>query len=163
MQIPDKAHGSEVSELVSVSDRRLRELAEEGYFSKPVSGEYILREVVQGLLAYERRKAKQSEMALVKLQREKDRGRKDKVEADKAEESVIDKATGQREATRFAAGLMHRVLAVPKRVSQRFALESEPQAIDTFLENELRLAVSEARKFEYGLVTCRKCKTEIQL
>lgn len=160
---PKIIRGNDLRALVDFSDRRLRELSDEGYFSRPVDGEYLCSEVFIGLLKYERQKTKQSEMSLVKLQREKDRGRKDKVDADKAEESVIDKATGQREATRFAAGLMHRVLAVPKRVSQRFALETDPQAIDSFLENELRLAVTEARKFEYGLAKCSKCKTEIQL
>jgi hypothetical protein len=42
----------EIAKLFNVSGERLRQLAHEGYFSKPIRGEWDLKNVAAGLVAY---------------------------------------------------------------------------------------------------------------
>lgn len=107
--------------------------------------------------------ATRPELAMVKLEREQNKNRKEKVEADAAEGIVIPKLEAQRALTRFVAGLVHRLLPIPLRASQRLSLETEPRAIEALLLKEIREAIAGADEFKFGLLPCLKCKSQIQI
>lgn len=86
-----------------------------------------------------------------------------KTKLKRLEETLIPKNEAQRALTRFVAGLVHRLLPIPLRCSQRFALESDPQKIEAQLNKEIREAVTGADAFKFGLLPCSKCKQQIQI
>ena len=80
-QLNRQIHGDVLAELSGISDRRIREIAKEGCFHPPVKAMYDFVPTVQGLFkqAREVRETRNDSMAVVKLEREKDKGRKEKV------------------------------------------------------------------------------------
>lgn len=95
------------------------------------------------------------------LDRAKDKARQERVDADKAEELVVNKADMQRTVTRFAMALKFKCIALCKKVSTRMALKSDPIEIEQDLLAEMR-DIFQSVKFDYGFSECPNCKKTIE-
>lgn len=146
-----------------LTDRRLRQIADQGYFPPPVRGDYKLQATLVGMIRYKDEMAKKAnDKGSTKDKIQEQILREKKVIADEAEKKVVDKEEGRRVVTRYVVGLKFKLLGIPKRLSQRLAIEGDPVKVELAIEGEIREAFT-SNKFEWGLQTCPKCKAKIDL
>lgn len=96
------------------------------------------------------------ELLRVRLEREKDKARQERIAADLAEGRVVNKSEGRQILTRCILEIKTKVLGLPKRVSQRLSIENDPIAIEQLLSAEVREVFSDL-KFQYGPLACPHC------
>lgn len=103
-----------------------------------------------------------SKLSEVILKREQHKERKDKVEADEAEQRVVPKAEARRALTKYAVGVRKKLLELPQRNALPLSLLKEPFAVEQKLNEEVRSVLSEVFRGVWGKIECPNCKKEIK-
>lgn len=79
-----------------------------------------------------------------------------------AEEKVLPLEEVKRDGTRFVMELKRKAFALPKRLAQVFALDTDAITIEQKLKEELTEVFSDVSKNPWTSLTCPKCKLVIQ-
>jgi hypothetical protein len=79
-----------------------------------------------------------------------------------AEEKVLPLEEVKRDGTRFVMELKRKAFALPKRLAQVFALETDTISIEQKLTEELSEIFSDVSKNPWTSLSCPKCKAVIQ-
>ena len=145
MTEPTTITQSRLCELVGYDERNLRRIAERGYIPAVKDGAYSLEEVLAGLFRWLREKNEggNSELAAVKLKRQREKLRKDKVEADLAEGAAIKVDDVRRVMVRTITAAKTKLLAVPASVAPRLPGKDVIE-METIIGNAIRDALREA-------------------
>lgn len=151
---------AELSDWTGYTDRHHRDLADAGHFPPPVKGLYQHPITIQALFKYAKADKAGSKMAAIKLARETDKGRQEKVSADLAEGKVIEKALVRQMITRCILNIKFKALGVAKKLAQRLAIETDPINVEQILNSEMRDVISDAQ-FDYGFVECPECGMKV--
>jgi len=138
-----------MSKLLVLTTRRVQQLANEGVIIKTSRGRYDLIKSVQGYITYlnELIPNKQSsdegvQFAKVDIEVEKAKLFKHKAELARLEEEerkniLVNKVDERREMFRLGRIVRNGVLAVPARLAQGLAAESDAMVVHRMLEHEL--------------------------
>jgi len=157
-KLPEKIGADPLEQLTGLSDMRHRQIAKQGFFPIPMDGKYQFAETIRGMFKYyQEMDQRRGAIKDVKLEREKEKLRAEKVAADRAEEIVVDRATGKQVVTRAFTALKFQVLTIPKKLSQRLALEADPVNVEAILTKEVR-APFENFQFDWGVMKCPTCE-----
>ena len=141
--------GAELRELTGLTDRRHRQLADQGYFPAPVRGEYKRAETIAWLFRYFREQLHKRDDGLKKEQRALAKSRREKIQ----EETTLLRG---KYVLKSEIGPALRNLSLHQRSTLQFKLENElaPRlAGKTTIEilQEIRGAVDEVcRLFQEG-------------
>jgi len=79
-----------------------------------------------------------------------------------AEEKVLPLEEVKRDGTRFVMELKRKAFAMPKRLAQIFALETDAVNIEQKLKEELTEVFADVSKNPWTSLICPKCKSTIQ-
>lgn len=101
-----------------------------------------------------------AELLRIRIEREKDRARQERVAADLAEGKVIDKNLVRQITTRTVLHIKFKLLAMPAKLAQRMAIERDPVSIEQTLMAEARQIISDA-DFDYGFLPCPSCGEKV--
>jgi hypothetical protein len=80
----------------------------------------------------------------------------------KAEEKVLPLEEVKRDGTRFVMELKRKAFAMPKRLAQIFALETDAVTIEQKMKEELTEVFADVSKNPWTSLTCPKCQLLIQ-
>lgn len=145
--------------LTGLTDRRHRQLAKEGWFPSPIESQYQTVKTLQGLFRYFQQRDF-GRLRQLKEDREAEKLRKDRVEADLAEQKVSTKAELESAMTRFVMQLKAKQMVMPRSLSRELSLLKDPHEIETRLESVLR-GSWESTDLSVCSVTCPECGKEI--
>ena len=94
----------------------------------------------------------------VRLAREREKFRVEKIAADLAEGLVVPKEDGRRIVTRFVNGLKFSMLGLPKQLALVLSIESDPVKVEQAIAAAIREAwQANANGFAFGVLPCPHC------
>ena len=134
--------------LTGLSDRRHRQLADDGYFPPPIKGQYQLTPTIQGMFRYYRELQNRGndEFAMERL-------RKTRAEANLAELKLSRERKESLEAQsvfkaweNILLTLRQKLLALPTKISPRIVYLNEQHEIEKELEQEITEALVDLSK-----------------
>lgn len=110
--MPKTITPEDLCRLVNLSDRRLRDLSRAGWFAPKVKGEWGT-ETITGVVKYYQQEATKSGLSTVRVAREKEKLRRETVQADEAEKRVVPTEEVNRVWSLICNGIRTRMLAIP--------------------------------------------------
>lgn len=122
-----------------LTDRRLRQLAKEGFFPDPIKSQYVFLPTLLGLIHYYHalREKQGGGLAAEKLRTARADRRIKEVDAAKAEDSVEDIGEVERARVALVMLVRQRLLGLPAKLSPRLAAYHTQPQIQSALEKEL--------------------------
>lgn len=115
---------SDLMALTGLTDRRHRQLAEEGYFTPPIKGQYRLAETLKGLFKYfrEDRHAQTKTMAEERLRKVREEADRVAIENANSRNAMVDKADFLRKMEPIYTEMRQRILNSSMMVHEKDAL-----------------------------------------
>ena len=101
-----------------------------------------------------------AELMRIRIEREKDRARQERVAADTAEGKTIDKTLVRQLITRCILHMKTPLLAMPQKLSQRLSIMTDVIEIEQLLMAEARAIISDTQ-FDYGFLPCPACGAKV--
>ena len=143
-----KISGEELCSITGLSDRRHRQLAEEGYFPPPIKGQYQFEATLQGMFQHFRDQLNrgQDELSIERL-------RKTRAEANLAElrlarerKESLDAKSVFKAWENILLTLRQKILSLPSKVSPRLVYLEHQHDIEKELEKEVTEALVDLSK-----------------
>jgi len=139
---------SEIEQATGLTDRRLRQLADDGFFPMPQAGLYKFAETMVGLNRFYRERAAQKTAAQERVHEARAKLLEHKYEVERGNHIHRDEC--RRVFSRFISAAKTRLLNIPRRLGQVIAITSDPVECEKRIMDEIVDALSELNKCEYN-------------
>lgn len=162
---------STLANILDVTDRRVRQLVDEGIITKVKNGSYELIPTLKKYLLYIKTKSdnkmdnSHSEEDLLAEKTMHERAKRKIAELDLAQMQgkLHDSADIEREMTKMLAAFRAKVLAIPSKLAPQLIAQSEISVIENILETEVYNALSELSEYDPKLFQNEKYVGELEL
>lgn len=135
-------------EITNLTDRRHRQLANEGYFPPPIKGVYQLTPCLAGIVRYLREMAEKNleEMATEKLKKTKAERQLAELRLSRERHESLDARTVVKTWQGILLTIRQKLLALPSKVSPRLAYVDQQPEVEEILEKEVTDALVDLSK-----------------
>lgn len=145
---PEELTGAKLCEITGLTDRRHRQLADEGFFPPPIKGIYQFTATLKGVVAYLREQAAKAdstmeEERLLKLKADR---RMAELELQKRRKEALDADAVFSEWENVVTSIRQKLLALPSKISPRLSYINEQADIEAELEREMTEALLDLSK-----------------
>lgn len=145
---PQELTGAQLCEITGLTDRRHRQLADEGYFPPPIKGIYQFLPTLKGVVAYLRDQANKAESTyeeerLLKLKADR---RMAELELQKRRKEALDAVAVFAEWENVLTSIRQKLMSLPSKISPRLAYMSDQPDIEAELEREVMEALLDLSK-----------------
>ena len=137
-----------LSRLTGLSDRRHRQIADEGFFPPPSKGLYQFEPTLTGLFNYykEQNNRGQGELAIERLRKTRAEANLAEIRLAKERKDALDRKSVLRCWENILMTIRQKILALPNKVAPRLAYMEDQQQIEGELEKEVTGALEELSK-----------------
>jgi hypothetical protein len=144
----ERLPGEKLCEITTLSDRRHRQLADEGYFPPPINGVYQLTPTLQGIVRYLRDQATKAEsnMEEEKLKKLIADRRLAELDLQKKRKDALDAESVFNVWEGILLTIRQKLLALPSKLAPRLVYVDEQAEIEQELEREVSEALIDLSK-----------------
>lgn len=144
----DRLPAEKLCEITTLSDRRHRQLADEGYFPPPINGVYQMTATLRGLVRYLREQATKAESCMEeeKLKKLKADRRLAELDLQKKRKDALDAESVFKVWEGIILTIRQKLLALPSKLSPRLVYIEQQAEIENELERELSEALVDLSK-----------------
>lgn len=131
--------GERLCTLTGLSDRRHRQLAEQGYFPPPLKGQYQLTPTIQGMFRYYRELQARGndEFAMERLRKTRAEANLAELRLSKERKQSLDAATVVKAWENIILTLRQKLLSLPSKIAPRLVYMEHQHDIEQELEKEV--------------------------
>ena len=134
-----KISGEELCTLTGLSDRRHRQLADDGHFPPPIKGEYQFTATLQGMFGYfrEQQNRGQDELAIERLRKTRAEAHLAELRLSRERKESLDAQSVFKSWENILLTLRQKLLALPSKVAPRLVYLEHQHDIEKELEKEV--------------------------
>lgn len=160
---------STLANILDVTDRRVRQLVDEGILTKVKNGSYELIPTLKKYLLYIKTKSdnqidgshSEKDYMTEKTIHERVKRKIAELELAQMEGKLHDSADIEREMAKMLAAFRAKILAIPSKLAPQLIAQSEISIIESILENEVYNALSELSEYDPELFQNEKYVGEL--
>lgn len=147
---------STLANILDITDRRVRQLVEEGIINKVKNGSYELIPTLKKYLLYIKTKSdnkidsshSENDFLAEKTMHERAKRKIAELELAQMEGKLHDAIDIERELNKMLAAFRAKILAIPSKLAPQLIAQSEISIIENILENEVYGALSELAEYD---------------
>lgn len=140
--------GERLCTLTGLSDRRHRQLAEQGYFPPPIKGQYQLTPTIQGMFRYYRELQARGndEFAMERLRKTRAEANLAELRLSRERKESLDTKTVMKVWENIILTLRQKLLSLPSKVAPRLVYSEHQHDIEKELEKEVTETLTDLSK-----------------
>jgi phage terminase Nu1 subunit (DNA packaging protein) len=162
---------STLAKILDVTDRRVRQLVDEGIINKVKNGSYELIPTLKKYLLYIKTKSdnqidnshSEKDYQIEKTMHERAKRKIAELDLAQMQGKLHDATDIEREMTKMLAAFRAKILSIPSKIAPQLIAQSEISIIESILETEVYNALSELSEYDPELFQNDKYVGELEL